>query len=339
MKKTLLLGALTFSLLFADFGEVQAATVHYKDVKTTDNFYYAVENLLNQDAISSKLPDFHPYNPITRGQAASIIVKVLGLDITNVKDPHFTDVPTTHQFYPYIAALQNEGIIGGYSDKRYGVNDPLKRGQMTKILVDGFNIPLIGIYDANLENYSDVDRAYVDPNDGYNYIALKDPFGKYIYTMDYYGYVSGYKDNTFRMNTYLNRSQLALMIEKIERKVDDFDYFFFKDFGLESKETYDTLVGEHGETRFISLDSSIISIIDVIDDTSFGLEKTFQPPVADQMIIRNDNEYAILKPHKAGTTQLSHISEPTKNGRITTLIDVVVTEENGKFNVSIKKAP
>ena len=74
---------------------------------------------------------------MTRGQAASIIVEVLGLDIENVKDPKFSDVPKNHQFYKYVAALQNEGFIGGKCDDTYCIKQPLTLDQM------GFTIRLI----------------------------------------------------------------------------------------------------------------------------------------------------------------------------------------------------
>ncbi|RKJ71489.1 S-layer homology domain-containing protein, partial [Butyricicoccus sp. 1XD8-22] len=190
--------------------------------------------------------------------AASIIVKVLGLDISNVKDPGFKDVPPSHQFYPYIAALANKGIVGGYSDGRFGVNDPLRRGQMTKILVDGFQIPLIGIYNANLDKYNDVDRKYYDQNDyGRSYLAFNQPFGQYVYTMDYYGYVSGYADKTFKMNNPLTRSQLALMIEKVQKSVDQYEYFYFKDYDLTSYTQFDDMMGYEDGTQFESEDPSI----------------------------------------------------------------------------------
>ncbi len=46
----------------------------------------------------------------------------------------FTDVPTTHPFFQFVEALHAAGITNGYPDGRYGVNDPVTRGQMAVYL-------------------------------------------------------------------------------------------------------------------------------------------------------------------------------------------------------------
>ena len=163
MKKTLLSVSLAVGLLFTGVSGASAETVHYKDIKPGDNYYKAVENLLDQKAVSRTLPTFKPNDQVTRGQAASIIVKVLGLDIENVKDPGFKDVPKSNQFYKYIAALANEGIVGGKGDGTFGINQPLTRGQMSSILVDGFDLPLVGINTVGLDGY--VDTVFYDSID------------------------------------------------------------------------------------------------------------------------------------------------------------------------------
>ncbi len=46
----------------------------------------------------------------------------------------FSDVPTTHQFFQFVEALRAAGITNGYPDGRFGVNDPITRGQMAVYL-------------------------------------------------------------------------------------------------------------------------------------------------------------------------------------------------------------
>src|SRR6185437_7977954 len=83
---------------------------------------------------------FRPSAMVTRGQAAKILATSLDLDLRNVKNPRFHDVPTTHGFYKYVAALYEAGIIDGYSNGNFGVNDPLTRGQMAKILALAYDL-------------------------------------------------------------------------------------------------------------------------------------------------------------------------------------------------------
>lgn len=46
----------------------------------------------------------------------------------------FTDVPAGHPFHRFVEALVAAGITGGYGDGRFGVNDPITRGQMAVFL-------------------------------------------------------------------------------------------------------------------------------------------------------------------------------------------------------------
>ncbi len=55
-----------------------------------------------------------------------------------VSDPpglaSFTDVPTTHPFYKFVEALHAAGITAGYGNGKFGVDDPITRGQMAVFL-------------------------------------------------------------------------------------------------------------------------------------------------------------------------------------------------------------
>ena len=113
----------------------------FEDVPPTKHFAEAVNDLAERNIIGG-YPDgtFKPGNSITRGQAAAIIAKMIKLDTKNVKNPGFKDVSTANGSYNAIAAMAQEGIIGGYADGRYGPNDPVKRGQMASILAKAFDL-------------------------------------------------------------------------------------------------------------------------------------------------------------------------------------------------------
>lgn len=46
----------------------------------------------------------------------------------------FTDVQTSHPFFQFVEALAAAGITAGYPDGRFGVDDPITRGQMAVFL-------------------------------------------------------------------------------------------------------------------------------------------------------------------------------------------------------------
>jgi S-layer family protein len=52
----------------------------------------------------------------------------------------FTDVPTNHQFFQFVEALAASGVSVGYPDGRFGVDDPITRGQMAVFLAKALGL-------------------------------------------------------------------------------------------------------------------------------------------------------------------------------------------------------
>ncbi|MFJ7934394.1 5'-nucleotidase C-terminal domain-containing protein [Sporosarcina sp. NPDC096371] len=128
------IGAITVAVPSAGaYGEV------FTDVPMKSSAYKEIISLAERGIINGFSDGtYRPSQAVTRGQAAKLLVELLDLDVENVKDPKFKDVPQSNIFYKHIAALSNKGIIGGYGDGRFGVNDSLTRGQMAKILAESF---------------------------------------------------------------------------------------------------------------------------------------------------------------------------------------------------------
>ena len=182
---------------------VAANTKQFSDV-STQYFAEAVYDLADRNIIGG-YPDgtFKPGNTITRGQAAAILVKMLELDTSNVKNPGFKDVTINNGYYKAIATLAQNGIIAGYSDGRYGPNDPIKRGQMASILVKAFDLPR----STNVQNpFKDVEIYYSLPSHGENILVL--------YKL---GIVGGTSKDKFSPNAYVTRGQAATMLQKTEQ--------------------------------------------------------------------------------------------------------------------------
>ncbi len=142
--------------------------------------------------------EFKPNQSISREHAALILVKVLNLDTSNVKDPGFVDVPKNYMYYKEIAALANEGIISGRKDKngdlRYFPKDFIKRSQMAKIFVNSFHLE--GVSDRQFQDVKPTYWAYDDIQalvasgiaTGYNATSFKPEqpisrihFGRFLY--------------------------------------------------------------------------------------------------------------------------------------------------------------
>ncbi|MBE1556069.1 S-layer homology domain-containing protein [Sporosarcina limicola] len=200
-KKTItLFGALLLASSFPLSGNAASKQL-FEDVPPTKHFAEAVNDLAERNIIGG-YPDgtFKPGNSITRGQAAAIIAKMIKLDTKNVKNPGFKDVPTANGYYMAIAAMAQEGIIGGYPDGRFGPNDPIKRGQMASILVKAFDLPR-----QHGENpFKDIGWKW----DSSHY--------ENVLIIHHLGITAGTTSNTFSPNLSITRGQAAKMIKATE---------------------------------------------------------------------------------------------------------------------------
>lgn len=177
------------------------STVQFSDVPPSKHYAEAVYELAERNIIGG-YPDgtFKPGNSITRGQAAAIITKMIGLDTKDVKNPGFKDVSTANGYYKAIAAMAQEGIINGYGDGRYGPNDPIKRGQMASILVKAFDLPREV---SNINPFEDIWNAQSHSSN----ILI-------IYNL---GITSGTSPTTFSPNAPITRGQAAKMLRATEQ--------------------------------------------------------------------------------------------------------------------------
>lgn len=81
-------------------------------------------------------PCFKPNNSTTRGQVSKIVTLAFGFPINTSGGPHFTDVPMTNTFYPYVETMFNMEIIVGYDDDTFRPNNLVTRGQISKMVVN-----------------------------------------------------------------------------------------------------------------------------------------------------------------------------------------------------------
>lgn len=141
-----------------------AATSPFKDIDQYNSHYENILKLYKQGAIGG-FPDktFRPNQSVTRGQAAKMLATVLDLDLKNVDNPYFKDVPKSNEYYKYIAALKNAGIMSGYPNGTFMPNEIITRGQLSKMLVLGFKFEVASSYNHNFQdvNSQTSNAAYI----------------------------------------------------------------------------------------------------------------------------------------------------------------------------------
>ncbi|KOS64531.1 S-layer homology domain-containing protein [Lysinibacillus agricola] len=130
-----------------------AATSPFTDVDPYSSHYDDILKLYTQGAIDGYADKtFRPNQSVTRGQAAKMLATVLKLDLKNVQDPYLKDVPKSSEYYKYIAALQNAGIMSGYSNGTFMPNEVMTRGELAKILVLGFKFEVASNYNNSFKD-------------------------------------------------------------------------------------------------------------------------------------------------------------------------------------------
>lgn len=118
---------------------VPTPSTSFIDVAAKHPAYQAIETLSTQKIISG-FPDgsFQPDTQVTRGQAATMINRVLKL---RPRFPlSYSDVPATHAFAKDISAMSDAGILSGYEDGSFGMYDPLTKAQLAIILDRAFSM-------------------------------------------------------------------------------------------------------------------------------------------------------------------------------------------------------
>jgi hypothetical protein len=182
---------LLFSLGSANTSATQVA---YKDINSKFWAYDHI-NHLSQNYIIGGYPDgtFKPNNPLTRGQAAKMLVKALKLPTSNRPAPTFKDLSNRHDAYTAIAAIADEGLMGG-TNGFFRPDETLTRAQMAAILTKSFKLKEGSSYKI----FKDVSK---------NHWA-----NEKIHLISSNRITGGYSDDTFRPSNPTTRAQFSVFL-------------------------------------------------------------------------------------------------------------------------------
>jgi len=165
-------------------------------------FYKDEITYLTGKKIITGYPDgtFKPKQNLTRLQAVTMILREKGITNFTSPNPNFTDMKPGSYGYEIVAKAVQLGFIGGKTasdgSKFFDPSAPLTRGQMAKILSEGYN----------LQKTSDVPFIDVSANNGY-----KD----YISTLATENITTGYADGSFKSTVNLSRAHFAVFMARL----------------------------------------------------------------------------------------------------------------------------
>ena len=111
----------------------------------------------------------------------------------------FNDVPSNHTFYSYICQLRSASVVSGYPGNLYKPQNLVNRGEMSKIIYIGANVPGV----TTCGNFPDV--------------PVGAPFYQEITSLKCAGIVSGYPQsggpNIYKPNNNVTRGEMAKFIK------------------------------------------------------------------------------------------------------------------------------
>lgn len=146
---------------------------------------------------------FSPNTSLTRAQAASTLVRVMGLQpVEGIKS--FQDVPESHWAKKDIEAAKAYGLIQGVGNGKFAPDTPVTREQMAAML-DKVIVETQGAFG--------LEKKFPDVSDGsWSYTPIMKMTKNNIF--------SGYPDGNFRPKEAITRGQMASLMNRIGRYVE-----------------------------------------------------------------------------------------------------------------------
>ncbi len=170
-----------------------------------------LEGVYDRDAYIYGYPDgtFRPENNMTRAEVATIFARILaGFNDEAIKGTsrEFNDILKTDWFTRYIAELEDESIIEGYSDGTFRPNNNITRAEFATMTVR--------FLESKIGEIEGIDSGFTDMSDSHW-------ANEYIEKAVAKGLVKGYPDGTFRPESFITRSEVVTVINRLLVRLPD----------------------------------------------------------------------------------------------------------------------
>jgi hypothetical protein len=139
---------------------------------------------------------FAPDRPITRAEAAAMLVKAFQL--TKQRDIRYTDLNPDHWAYSYVAKAEQAGLVEGYPDQSFQPDRTITRMEMTDMFARRLN--MAGKRRGN-SPFTDVSNEY------WGVGILKQMWAD--------GWISGFPDATYRPEEQATRAEFAMLLDRV----------------------------------------------------------------------------------------------------------------------------
>ncbi len=179
-----------------DYYEMWLSGIYFNDIIG----HFAKDDILKVYSegimVGTSENDFNPSGKLTRGEAAVIMARVMGIE--PIDEVIYKDT-TGHFACGYISALSKTGLMHGYSDGTFKPGQEMSRQEMAVMLSRIVELD----YHGGGEGFTDVDK---------NLWSFDE-----ITALTAAGIIKGYEDGTFRPSASLTRGEMAVLINRIEK--------------------------------------------------------------------------------------------------------------------------
>ncbi|KAB7707428.1 hypothetical protein F9802_06660 [Bacillus aerolatus] len=118
-----------------------ASEKFFTDVKKGNVLYPEILDLYNQGKINGFTDGtFRPQESVTRGQAAKMVADILELDMKSLKDPGLKDIKKGKWYYEAVAALVQNKVMSGFTDKTFRPDQTLTRAEASRLIGEAFKL-------------------------------------------------------------------------------------------------------------------------------------------------------------------------------------------------------
>ena len=180
----------------------------FPDVKSGSWYFDAVNYCAQKGFIGGySNGNFGPADNLKRQDFVMILARIAGADLDKYANatPKFSDVKKGAYYYSAVMWAVDNGIIGGYSNGKFGVGDNITREQVATILYRYAGSPDVQNVDSTLSKFSDVKKisAYA-----------KIPIAWAVQN----GVISGMADGRVAPVEGASRAQIAMIVMRMDEQ-------------------------------------------------------------------------------------------------------------------------
>ena len=178
------------------------AKQEFTDLGSVEWAKEAINALSERSVVNGKTAtEFAPNDDITRAEFAKILINAFGLVTPNSTVTALSDVTDSSAwYYEAIASAYNKGIITGYSDGSFGINDKVTREDMAVMVYRAAQYAKVNI------NVMKPETNFADANEISDYAV------EAVNALQRAGVINGVSDTEFAPKATATRAQAAKMV-------------------------------------------------------------------------------------------------------------------------------